>query len=314
MRIAFLGKGGSGKSTLSGLFALYAAEKNKRVALLDVDVNSHTASMLGVTEPVIELASSESVHDIRNHLKGANPRVEVHEFLNTTPPGRESGAWTLDENNPITRAFGVVVKHGARVFTVGSYSVDRIGIDCHHGAQEIAENMLSHAQLADDDMVVIDSVAGNDTFGNTLFMQDMLIFVVKPEREGIDVFQRFLQLATEAGVGERVFAIGNQVSSDRQEAYLREHVPDSALLGVIRANQVIVDDRLDDMPLGLKHIRPADKEVFDTILAKAQTCVQPPEERHRELIAMHRKVASQSWVAGAYRKGLEDQIDEEYRP
>ena len=43
--------------------------------------------------------------------------------------------------------------------------------------------MISHAMYGERDVLVVDSVAGNDAFGTTLFLNDVLVFVVKPERE-----------------------------------------------------------------------------------------------------------------------------------
>ena len=95
MNIGFYGKGGSGKTTLSALFATYLDDKEYTVGLLDVDVNSQTAEILGVSEAK-DLSLPESKTDIYRYLAGENPRVKPNEFLNTTPPGTGSGRWSLD--------------------------------------------------------------------------------------------------------------------------------------------------------------------------------------------------------------------------
>src|ERR1700747_564048 len=84
MRIAFVGKGGSGKSTLSALFSSFAQDRDYRVALFDVDVNSHTGKVLGLDVPAEkELSHGANPKTIRTYLKGENSKVRVEEFLKT---------------------------------------------------------------------------------------------------------------------------------------------------------------------------------------------------------------------------------------
>lgn len=275
MRIAFLGKGGSGKTTIAAFYALYADSKHYRVGLIDVDVNSHAAEVLGVDSTGKELAVPNHVAHIERYLAGANPRVVPGEFLNTTPPGRGSNYFTLEPTNEIVREYGVPFGTGAHVFTTGSYTAEGIGVACHHGTQQITENVLAHSTLAPNDMLIIDSVAGNDAFGNTLYAQDMLVLVVKPEREGVSVCNRFMALAAQAGVADRVFVIGNQVMTARQEEFLARELPANALLGCIRLNQRLIDDRLDAAPIAMSHVRQDDAALFNVITAKAKNFAKP---------------------------------------
>lgn len=311
MNIAFYGKGGSGKTTLSALFATYLDSKDYRVGLLDVDVNSHTADVIGVT-PKAVLSDEKNQLDIQRYLAGENSRVKPGEFLNTTPPGSGSGSWSFDSDNYLTRTYGTPFGTQSHIFTVGSYTPDQIGIDCHHSTQMIAENMISHAQFSKNDVLVIDSVAGPDAFGTSLYLNDILILVVKPEREGIDVMKRFLDLAEVSNVSDRVVVIGNQVTSDVQRSFLEREVPTDKLVGILPTNDTIIERRLNGDAVGLESIDDAERTVFDAILAHANKLTLSPDERRQAIINLHKKVANEPWVAGAYRTGLEDQIDETF--
>jgi CO dehydrogenase maturation factor len=313
MKIAFVGKGGSGKTTVSALFSLYIDSKNKNVGLFDVDVNSHTAEVLGiVSDGHKDLSEDGPSADIRRYLAGTNPRVNPDDFLNSTPPGNGSGIFTLDKDNYVTKTYGQKFGHRSHLFTIGSYKGASIGIDCHHSTQYIAENLLSHTKQSRDDVIVIDSVAGNDTFGNTLYMQDLLVFIVKPEREGLNVFRRFYDLAEKAGVADRVYVVGNQVISDVQRAFLEKEIPSNKLLGILTTNDQIIDRRLADLPLDIDCMQINEHEVFDNVYEMARQHVQTPEHYYNEIVALHRKLATEGWVVGSYHDHMENQIDPEF--
>jgi len=49
MKIAFIGKGGSGKTTVTSLFAQFLAERRLPVLAIDADINQHLAQAIGRT-------------------------------------------------------------------------------------------------------------------------------------------------------------------------------------------------------------------------------------------------------------------------
>ena len=49
MKVAFVGKGGSGKTTLSALFVRHLAGQGLPVMAVDADINQHLAEALGAT-------------------------------------------------------------------------------------------------------------------------------------------------------------------------------------------------------------------------------------------------------------------------
>ena len=311
MNIAFYGKGGSGKTTVSVLFAAWLDSKGYTIGLLDADVNSQTADVAGaVVDADKVLSRPKNEVAIWKHLAGSNPFVDETEFLNTTPPGKGSGSWTMASDNYITKHYGQAFGNRSHVLTVGSYTADKLGVACHHGTQTVAENMISHAKLMNKEILVIDSVAGNDAFGTTLYLNDVLVFVVKPEREGIAVLNRFLELAKHADVLDRVLVIANQITSDVQRTFLKREIPEECLIGLLEVNDGLIERRLEDKPLGTESIRDQEADVFQKILDCAST--QPAY--YEALLEIHKKVAGESWVAGSYRTGLQDQIDPDYKP
>lgn len=312
MNIGFYGKGGSGKTTVSALFALYLDSIDMTVGLLDVDVNSHTAAILGAeVDNQKVLSTKENQVAIWKYLAGTNERVKANEFLNTTPPGNGSNYWSMKKDNFLTKKFGQSFGKNAHIFTAGSYKPDSIGINCHHSTQTVAENMISHVQFSDNDALVVDSVAGNDAFGTTLYLNDLLVLVVKPEREALSVMHRFIEIAKHAGVADRIVIIGNQVSSDVQRRFLEREIPADMLIGILDSNEQIVEQRLEDKPLTTECIRENDKAIFDAVIKRSQLS-KNAASNHESLVELHKKVASESWVAGSFREGLVDQIDPRY--
>ena len=104
MRIAFVGKGGSGKTTLSALFAKYINKKYPVLAI-DADLNMHLGSLLGFEAalPVEKhISHPAAASTIKKYLKDKNGRIkEAAHFRKTTPPTADSGfIFLTDEKTP----------------------------------------------------------------------------------------------------------------------------------------------------------------------------------------------------------------------
>src|SRR5205807_7960374 len=104
MRVAFVGKGGSGKTTLAALFARLAARDGAPVMAIDADINQHLGAALGLTETDAAALPAMGGHlgTIKDYLRGTNPRIRSAEtMVKTTPPGAGSRLLRVTEANPL---------------------------------------------------------------------------------------------------------------------------------------------------------------------------------------------------------------------
>jgi CO dehydrogenase maturation factor len=91
MKIAFVGKGGSRKTTLSALFCRHLAAGGHPVLPIDADINQHLGSALGLEDDSTAVPMGEHLREIKNYLRGDNPRVPSADvMIKTTPPGSGS--------------------------------------------------------------------------------------------------------------------------------------------------------------------------------------------------------------------------------
>ncbi len=93
MKIAFVGKGGSGKTTLSSLFAGHLVASGSPVLAIDADINQHLATALGATQAQAAQLPALGAHLplIKEYLRGSNPRISsAAAMVKTTPPGTGS--------------------------------------------------------------------------------------------------------------------------------------------------------------------------------------------------------------------------------
>ncbi len=86
MRIAFCGKGGSGKTSIASLFIRYLADKGEDVLAIDGDINQHLATALGLdpqkTNALPRLG--QQMKTLKNYVAGQNKRINLcmsHDML-----------------------------------------------------------------------------------------------------------------------------------------------------------------------------------------------------------------------------------------
>jgi CO dehydrogenase maturation factor len=214
MRVAFTGKGGSGKTTISSLFALRAARDSYAVLALDADINQHLSGSLGLTSKLKSMG--EHVDDIKQYLQGS---TDIHK---TTPPRRDSQLVQMKDNDWFIRTF-TQQSHGVHIAGAGDIPEGNVGVKCYHGLNGAVELVLGHMIDRPDDIVVVDMTAGADAFSSSLFTKvDALVLVVEPTLKSLAVYDQFKPHAKEHGIP--LFIIGNKIESLADREFIESRV------------------------------------------------------------------------------------------
>lgn len=317
MRIAFVGKGGSGKTTLSALFIqhLRMRESAKPVLAVDADLNIHLPGLLGLSETIPEtlhISHPDSVNKIKSYLRGENKRIRnAAHFRKTTPPAEGSNFIMLgDRGNPVIAEFAVK-GHGVDLLVVGTYDTDDIGASCYHNNLAILENILSH--LVDDNGVIVaDMVAGVDAFANTLHAQfDILVLAVEPTRRGVEVFEQYRSLAAEAGVHESLFVVGNKIRSVVDMDFIKEHIPSEKILGFLKESEYLRRKDQEGGLLDVDLLEDENRKLLTHIENKLFSVTPDRRARLRKLFELHRRYVAQGFITEQYGD-LTGQIDESF--
>jgi len=312
MRTAFVGKGGSGKSTLTALFIDYLKKQDKQFLAADADINQHLAELIEADfEAELAVSKEENSKKVREYVKGDNPRIEHQSnVVKSTPPGRGSNFVKLEEDNKILSE--LATEYGDNWFMhIGTYEKEGIGASCYHTSLTSFENILSHLKLEEDELLVSDMVAGTDAFANTLHAQfDLIVLVVEPTPEGVKVYEQYKELSQEAGVFENIAVVGNKVDCKHDREYLQENI-DSEIIGYLPRKSEIKMARQQHNPLSLDLLNSDEKQVFQRIAETSEDRKVKPDERLEKLKEIHRKVAEKQYIKDACGD-VKTQIDEEF--
>jgi CO dehydrogenase maturation factor len=218
VRIAFAGKGGSGKTTLSSLFTRHLAAQGLPVLAIDADINQHLAEALGADrEPP---AMGAHLTQIKEYLRGSNPRISsAAAMAKTTPPGAGSRLLRPGGPDPV-HDLAVETPCGARLLATGPFTEDDLGVACYHSKTGAVELYLNHLVDGPGEYVVVDCTAGADSFASGLFTRfDLTVLVAEPTRKGISVYKQWQRYA--AGYDVAVAVAGNKVQTEEDVAFLR---------------------------------------------------------------------------------------------
>jgi CO dehydrogenase maturation factor len=306
-RIAFVGKGGSGKTTLAALFSRFLGMQQCVVLAIDADINQHLGEALGLSaqEAAAVPPLGGEMGRIKGYLRGTNPRIaSVEEMIKTTPPGHGSRLLRVAENNPLFDYFARSVDE-VRLLVTGPFSEEDLGLKCYHSKVGAVELLLNHCAYSPDDYLVVDMTAGADSFASGLFTRfDLTCIVVEPTLRALGVYQQYKTYAQ--GYGVRLCVIGNKVENEDDLAFLREHIGEDLLTWIGRSAYVRAMEKGHIQPLS--HLEAAHMRALEAIKAEVDTCEKDWMTFYQQAVDFHRKNAL-SWANAQIGADLTLQID-----
>ena len=310
MKVAFVGKGGSGKTTLASLFARRAADTGHRVLAIDADINQHLPAALGL-DPERAAALpllGERLTVIKEYLRGDNPRIASAEaMLKTTPPGRGSRLLSLDGDRLLDECTRTVA--GLRLAVTGGFNTDDLGVACYHSKVGAVELLLNHLVDGPGEYVVVDMVAGAEAFASGMFTRfDRTFLVCEPTVRSVGVYRQYARYAADHQVA--ISVIGNKIDEPDDVTFLRDEVGD-ALFGCFgRSRYVKAAER--GIPAPVDRLEADNLAVLDTARALVDQTGKDWAKFTRQAVEFHRRNAA-AWGNDRAGADLADQIDPDFR-
>jgi CO dehydrogenase maturation factor len=225
MKIAVSGKGGVGKTTFSALLIRTLNEQGKHVLAIDADPDANLAGAVGI-------AGAESIVPISEMKDLVYERTEAK-------PGSIGGFFKLnprvdDLPDALSARLGNI-----KLMRLGG--VKKGGSGCICPESTLLRALITHIVLARNEVVVMDMEAGIEHLGRaTAQAVDKLLVVVEPGRRSIDTAEHIKVLA--AGIGlKNIALVGNKIRSDKDIAFLQEHLSDFTFLGFLPYDDALVE-------------------------------------------------------------------------
>ena len=236
MKIAVSGKGGVGKTLVSGTLASYFAQKGFKVMAIDADPSPSLALTLGI--PVEEA----------NKIVPISENAELLESKTRTDyPGVFKLHFTVDD---IIEDNGMKSPYGVNLLVMGT--VKSAGSGCACGANAVVRELLRYLIVDRDEIVVVDMEAGVEHMGRgTASQVDIMLIVADSSRKSLEIAKKLSGFAHQAGI-KNVFVVGNRVRDPEEKVLITDFTETNglSLMALIPYDDTIVKaDRVGEPPL-----------------------------------------------------------------
>lgn len=255
LKLAFGGKGGVGKTTVTALIArtIAAIKNDTNVIAIDADPVANLAAGLGIdeTQPITPVAE---LSDLIAERTGATP-------------GTMGGFFTLNPKvDDIPERFSLE-RDGVKLLVMGT--VQQGGSGCICPESTILKALMNHLVLGRKEIVVMDMEAGVEHLGRaTSGSVDALVVVVNPGKRSRVAADKIRKLGRDIGI-KNIVVLGNRVRSEQDKALIRDTMPDYDILGFLpELDEIVQCDRDGTRPFDDIQAIPAElREIAEKLIA-----------------------------------------------
>jgi len=236
VKIAVSGKGGVGKTLVSGTLAGYFAKKGFKVMAIDADPSPNLALTLG-----IPFEEANKIVPISENSKLLESKTR------TDYPGVYKLHFTVDD---IIDKNGMQSPYGLNLLVMGT--VKSAGGGCACSANAVVRELLRHMIVERDEVVVVDMEAGVEHLGRgTANQVDIMLIVADSSRKSLEIAKKISGLAHEAGI-KNVFVVGNKVRDPEEKKLITDFTEKNelSLLALIPYDDTVIKaDQVGETPL-----------------------------------------------------------------
>ena len=217
MKLAIVGKGGVGKTTLAAALARRFAGLGRPVVAVDADPDGNLASALGIPEDRVP-----------------SPIAQMRELILERTGAKDDGAGLMFKLNPkvddLPERFSVEAG-GVRLLVLGTVESGGKGCMCPEGA--VLKSLLQHLLLRVGEEVILDMEAGLEHMGRASARGvDAMITVVEPGMRSVNTATRIARLAEDIGI-QRTFVVANKVGQQHEREMLERALSGQIVIGML---------------------------------------------------------------------------------
>lgn len=182
MIIGFLGKGGSGKSTISTAMVEFLHTKGATVLALDADYNMDLSFNLQVPEN-IEYLGTTAKQDLKKHLQVDQTKKYGDIVLEKT----DEQYFSLHSMDSFTKKYSREIRKNLFAMSIGPQPHEVMSDKmCSHGMGGLLKAYLPLLQLNKNEHVIVDEKAGADGASTGIPTgMDFVVIIVEPTPHGI---------------------------------------------------------------------------------------------------------------------------------
>ncbi len=264
MKLAIVGKGGAGKTTLAAVLAQRLANLGRPVVAVDADPDGNLAAALGVPPE-----------------DTPEPIAHMRDLILERTGAQDQGGGLMFRLNPqvddLPERFSTRVR-GVRLLVLGTVETGGKGCMCPESA--VLKALLQHLLLRLPDDVLLDMEAGLEHMGRASARGvDALIAVVEPGMRSVQTARRAQRLAGDIGIA-RTLLVANRIRQADELAMLRQALAGQEMLGFLPYSAALARADLEGRPVELKDPELAEAvEKIGAALERALSVVKGPHGR-----------------------------------